>query len=102
MACSSLKDEEVDKLDGVETSCHALVDCPAAKAVWSFDYLRKVSKAHEVVDFVQDIVRVLNKDELCFIFVMMWIIWFERNSKIYGCSGRDPGGISKSAAEYFR
>ena len=61
----------------VETCCHALIDCPIADEIWKLkfiDGLRKVSKAGDFYDFIQDIGKLFNDDELCLVFVILWFI----------------------------
>uniref|UniRef100_A0A803PE40 Reverse transcriptase domain-containing protein n=1 Tax=Cannabis sativa TaxID=3483 RepID=A0A803PE40_CANSA len=87
-----------------ESIGHALFQCKHAKAVWRhFNYPIDFNKAQNMVggDYIFHLATLLSQQELELVFVIMWVIWTDRNKINHGESRRDGMALANYATNYM-
>ncbi|KAK5775953.1 hypothetical protein PVK06_043909 [Gossypium arboreum] len=70
----------------IETLLHALKDCPTSRAVlalggWSDSIISK--KYDHCIDWLEDMIRVLDKRKMANLMAILWNCWNNRNNFIF-------------------
>ncbi|KAL5759510.1 hypothetical protein ACOSQ2_018348 [Xanthoceras sorbifolium] len=88
-----------------ETTAHSLFWCIEASKVWHFCGLYDLLiqfKGLEVLDILGGASGLINREQLAWVCVLMWCVWWNRNLAVHGGFVRDAVALSGWAADFFK
>ncbi|GMN53247.1 hypothetical protein TIFTF001_022384 [Ficus carica] len=90
--------------DVMESTSHAILDCPISQMVWKMSRFWKVIESRKAMPFA-DLLRVMPSvvpmEDFALICWLAWKLWGERNKVVHGGEAGDPQAIFElSIASY--
>ncbi|GMN25608.1 hypothetical protein TIFTF001_000990 [Ficus carica] len=82
--------------DKMESTSHAILDCPTSQAVWKFSRFWKVIENRRdfpFANFLRIVKSEIPMEDFTLVCWLAWKLWCERNKVVHGEEDRDPQAI---------